>query len=123
MPSTLSTPRHCGSLPKPTKKQKRASDVEKTLEHFRGMTTLLEMLQHICDELLGEHGPTITQCRNMLKKNKKFINIFDFVDGKYDKVCSSRAELRKRCEKRGFFPLKKAKRSLLKELLQNLLHR
>ena len=67
---------------------------------------------------MNEVPSSITQCKKILKG--VFINIFDYVDGKYDLKQPDRKALKNRCRERGFFPKKKAKSEHLNQLLQHL---
>ena len=63
-----------------------------------------------------------TKCKKLL--STVYVNIFDYVDFEKEElqnfVFKSKAELRKRCKNRGYFPKKEAKASLLKFLLKIL---
>jgi len=91
--------------------------VEAVNDYFEGKSKL-EIVQELCQNLLGDQSDTVTGCLELLKGT--YINIFDYVDGNYEKTCDSVQELRKRCRERGFFNREKAKNENLRPLLKKL---
>ena len=98
--------------------RRRTKDVARVNAHFEDRTEL-DILQEMVLKLMNVDPPaTRTACAKLL--DKVYINIFDYVDGHYDRACRSRTGLLKRCKARGFFPLKRAKSEQLRGLLKVL---
>jgi hypothetical protein len=100
------------------RRRQKEKRIQKVNEWAHGKTTL-EAIQEMCLNLVGEKRDTLTQCRKLLEVNNVYINIFDYVAGKYELQCDSLKELRKRCRNR-CFPLDQAKQGPLRELLKKL---
>eukprot|EP00005_Dracoamoeba_jomungandri_P008157 CAMPEP_0174270950 /NCGR_PEP_ID=MMETSP0439-20130205/46344_1 /TAXON_ID=0 /ORGANISM="Stereomyxa ramosa, Strain Chinc5" /LENGTH=94 /DNA_ID=CAMNT_0015360647 /DNA_START=391 /DNA_END=675 /DNA_ORIENTATION=- len=75
----------------------------------------LDVLQEICNNLLGECGDSVSACKRLL--DGVFVNIFDYVEGNYKDVFDSKKALLKRCKKVGFYPKERAKEENLRSLL------
>jgi len=112
---TLEKERIDKEIKKVKKQIKKAKDIEKVNEYFDGRDHL-EIIQEICENLLGNHGDTISKCQKML--DEIYINIFDYVDEEYDNLYDNKKDLMKRCRTRGFFPKLEAKSQGLKDLLE-----
>jgi hypothetical protein len=103
-------------------KEQRERVVFQAFEQTETSSNRLEMFQEACvnlgtpeDDIPG----SITKCKGLLRA--KFINIFDYIVGDYHEQVDSLKALRKRCKKKGTYPLDKAKHSyLLKALLKTI---
>lgn len=113
------------------RRQRRAvirSVAYESVESWAGCRSHLEIVQEMCRNLLqleeGEVPSSITQCKKLFRLI--FINIYDYVDGIYDKRFKTIVELRKRCKNLqrnrgyGFYPIKEAKSDGLKDLLRTM---
>ena len=96
---------------------KEAKDNEAVNVYFHDKTNL-QIVQEICENLVGERGETVNACMDHLKG--VYINIYDYVEGDYEQTCFSLQDLKKRCIKRGYFKLDRAKNEHLKALLKKL---
>ena len=97
-----------------------------------GELTALRVLQIVIREvghLASDQLPiSLTGCRNWLRTNRVHINIYDFLEFHQRKggelfTCETVDALRKRCGRKGFYPLAEAKHSELKKLLEVMFHR
>jgi len=86
--------------------------------HFEDMSRL-EIVQEMCLNLTGEAPHSITQCKLLLRGI--YINIFDYVEEKFDQKFSSKRKLANYTKSSGkVFPLRKAKSANLRYLLKEL---
>eukprot|EP00049_Salpingoeca_infusionum_P019485 m.362082 g.362082 ORF g.362082 m.362082 type:complete len:142 (-) comp20077_c0_seq1:104-529(-) len=101
---------------------KSEQDIQDVNDHFMGRDEL-DILQDMVRNLTEEQDPPTSKrgCRELLLD--VYINIFDYVEGKYHLACDTKRELRRRCQLRGHFPLDKAKSEQLRGLLQFLYKR
>lgn len=83
-----------------------------------------EMCRNLCNIREEEIPRSIAGCKKMLRRI--YINIYDYVEGRYDLQKGTRRELFQRCKqlKRecgyGFFPIHNARAEGLKDLLKHL---
>ena len=111
---------------KSTKEERREGEIEQVNAHFAQFKTSLEMMQSMCERLVGTSGASKSACRAILAG--VYINIFDYVQNIDNEtrlrelILSSKKQLLRRCKEKGFFPLASAKSSELKELLQHILY-
>merc|ERR1719197_435234 len=91
-------------------------------DYFDNFKSKLEIYQEVCKNLLGEVPDSVSKCEELLKG--VYINIFDYVEGNYDKTFENLSELRKYCRKGnpGFFPKERAKSENLRCLLKKLFY-
>ena len=104
------------------KRVKRMRDVEKRLNRvisWAGRRSEDSLWREICVKLTGQSAHTTLECKQILAEEQIFINIFDFVEGKYELVWRTVGQLQGRCEETGYFPLKRAKSTGLRALLVN----
>eukprot|EP00054_Salpingoeca_dolichothecata_P038876 m.14725 g.14725 ORF g.14725 m.14725 type:complete len:127 (-) comp9285_c0_seq1:46-426(-) len=97
--------------------QRKVSDMQRVEEHFSGLS-LDDIYADLCKNLLKKTPQSHRQAKRWLKR--VFINIFDYVDGNYDKTYRHRYQLQQRCRKRGFYSKDKAKNDNLRALLHVL---
>lgn len=101
--------------------QKSKKNIAKVNAYFKNKTGLCA-LQEAVTNLLNipayqAHEMNEPQCKKALKG--VYINIFDYVAKKFNQQKKNVWLLKKRCEVRGFYPLKKAKSEGLKVLLKH----
>lgn len=104
------------------KKKVGESDLANVDTFFKGKTSL-SVAREAVSALLGVPPETVEamsmrKCRRELEG--VYINIFDYVAGKYSLQVATLGELRKRCKKRGIYPKERAKEEGLKILLEHL---
>ena len=98
-------------------RQRKRKDVRRVNAHFSNRSKL-DVYQEVCKRLVGEIPPSVTKCEATL--NGIHINIFDYVDEKYDMKMKNRRELIERCKRRGYYPRQRAKDENLRCMLETL---
>lgn len=110
---------------------RRRESADERVDNWAGNRSHLELVQEMCRHLLNlsedEVPGSITKCKELLRPI--FINLYDYVEGRYHLQFQSARDLFKRCKKLrrkegyGFYSKGKAKTEGLKDLLRHLFRR
>eukprot|EP01114_Cavostelium_apophysatum_P004866 TRINITY_DN15299_c0_g1_i1.p2 TRINITY_DN15299_c0_g1~~TRINITY_DN15299_c0_g1_i1.p2 ORF type:complete len:112 (+),score=21.59 TRINITY_DN15299_c0_g1_i1:60-395(+) len=107
------------------KNSERAQHEERVRRYF-GHKTSLEVMQEICNNLIGSQPDSVKAGKRMLSERKIFIHIFDYVDfvskrAEEPLIFHNRRDLRNRCKEIGYSRKIQAKEEGFGVLLKKLL--
>ena len=96
---------------RPNKNKASKNDINNAEAFFENKTPLMAAREAVSVLLGVPLSKTSMMSMRLCKKRLRrvYINIFDYVAGKYSLQMKSLSELRKRCEEGGYYPKKRAK--------------